>query len=280
MWNQFASAGHVPENLPDWRAATGFAEAETGLPTAAIAVKTKLAPGESRNVTFALAWDFPVITFGAGRSWKRAYTTEWGAKGDQAARIACHAITNHRQWRDEINAWHARHADENGNDPHRAGMMLNELYFLVDGNTVWTARQTKAPSHFGLIECPDYDFYNALDLWAYASEAIFRHWPELEHLVMDLARTGWRQQSRIEASFQTFHKYYREYIWEKEAKLAAVSDAEEGVDLSDFVSFELPPAQPLSEVVRRNLLQIVCLILFIVVGYAGAYVAMLRYDVR
>ncbi len=69
VWNAFASAGHVPENLPDWRAATGFAEAESGLPSAAIAVNTKLAPGESRNVTFALAWDFPVITFGAGRSW-------------------------------------------------------------------------------------------------------------------------------------------------------------------------------------------------------------------
>ncbi len=185
LWNEFASAGHLPENLPDWRAASGFAETESGLPCAAIAVRTKLAPGENRNVTFALAWDFPVIAFGAGRSWKRAYTTEWGAKGDQAAKIACHALQNHRQWRGEINAWHTRHAADNGNDPHRAGMMLNELYFLVDGMTVWTAREIKTPSHFGLIECPDYDVYNALGPWAYASEALFRHWPELAHMVMD-----------------------------------------------------------------------------------------------
>lgn len=208
VWNEFASAGYVPENLPDWRAATGFAEIQTGLPTAAIAVKTLLAPGESRNITFALAWDFPTITFGAGRSWKRGYTAEWGDQGDQAARIACHAIKNHRQWRGEINAWHTRHAAENGTDPHRAGMMLNELYFLVDGNTVWTARDIKVPSHFGLIECPDYDVYNPLDLWTYASEAVFRHWPELEDMVMDdfagLALQGDATQRRHMTSGHTF----------------------------------------------------------------------------
>jgi non-lysosomal glucosylceramidase len=184
LWSDFSANGHVPENLPDWRAAPGFAEAESGLPSAAIAVKTLLAPGESRNVTFALAWDFPVISFGAGRSWKRAYTAQWGAQGDQAARIACHAIANHRQWRGEINAWHTRHAADNGNDPHRAGMMLNALSFLVDG-AVWTARDIRVPSHFGLIECPDHDVYNPLDGWTCASEAVFRHWPELEDLVMD-----------------------------------------------------------------------------------------------
>ncbi len=208
VWSDFAANGHVPENLPDWRAAAGFAEAESGLPTTAIAVKTLLAPGESRNVTFALAWDFPTISFGAGRSWKRAYTAEWGAKGDQAARIACHAIANHRQWRGEINAWHTRHAAENGNDPHRAGMMLNELYFLVDGNTVWTARDIKTPSHFGLIECPDYDYYNSLDLWTYASEAVYRHWPELEDMVMDgfagFAMAGDATQRRHMTGGQTF----------------------------------------------------------------------------
>jgi len=208
LWTDFAANGHVPENLPDWRAAPGFAEAESGLPTAAIAVKTLLAPGESRNVTFALAWDFPTMTFGAGRSWKRAYTAEWGGKGDQAARIACHAVANHRQWRGEINAWHTRHASENGNDPHRAGMMLNELYFLIDGNTVWTARDIKVPSHFGLIECPDYDVYNPLNAWTYACEAIFRHWPELEGMVMDdfagFAIAGDAVQRRHMQSTSTF----------------------------------------------------------------------------
>ncbi|HSG95855.1 MAG TPA: GH116 family glycosyl hydrolase, partial [Afifellaceae bacterium] len=183
-WSGFAANGHVPENLPDWRAAPGSAHAESGLPAAAIAVKTQLAPGENRNVTFALAWDFPTIAFGAGRNWKRAYTAEWGARGDQAARIACHAVANHRRWRGEINAWHTRHAAENGNDPHRAGMMLNELYALVDGS-VWTAREVKARSHFGLIECADHDCCSSLDLWAYASEAVYRHWPELEGMVMD-----------------------------------------------------------------------------------------------
>ena len=68
-----------------------------------------------------------------------------------------------------------------GDAPHRAGVAINELYFLVDGLTVYTSA-TGSPDkkqHFGLIECHDYALYNTLDLWIYAAEAVGRLYPEL-----------------------------------------------------------------------------------------------------
>ena len=43
-----------------------------------------LAPGESRSVRFALAWDLPVVEFGAGRRWYKRYTRDWGRTGERA----------------------------------------------------------------------------------------------------------------------------------------------------------------------------------------------------
>ena len=183
----FRQTGAAPELAQGWVVESGFRENLPGLPTGAVVAGATLAPGESRVISFSLAWDLPVISFGQGRRWWRGYTDQWGREGRAATAIASHALRQATDWDARIDGWHAEVAAAAGDAPHRAGLAINELYFLVDGMTVLTSAHD-APDgrrHFGLIECHDYALYNTLDLWIYAAEAVGRHFPELAAMVAE-----------------------------------------------------------------------------------------------
>lgn len=181
FWNRFSTDGRAPDLGPGWLVESGFRESPPGLPTGALSARMSLAPGESREVTFVLAWDLPVIRFGQGRRWFRAYTDQWGSDARASATIAAHALQNAGIWETEITNWHSDICARAGDTPHQAGMAINELYFLTDGLTVYTsaAGSPDGKRHFGIIECHDYALYNTLDLWIYAAEAVGRLYPEL-----------------------------------------------------------------------------------------------------
>ena len=185
VWEALRDHGDLPDLGPGFVTEAGFREVSPGLPTGAVAVRHVIAPGASVEVDFALAWDLPVIAFGQGRRWYRAHTDEWGRDGRSAAAICARALDRADAWQARVEGWHARIARELGPEPHRAGMALNELYFLVDGLTALTSAHG-APDgrrHFGLIECHDYALYDTLDLWVYAAEAVAAFDPELSAMV-------------------------------------------------------------------------------------------------
>lgn len=187
FWTPFLETGLAPQLDQSWVVEGGFRENLPGLPTGAVAASVLLAPRESRVVTFSLAWDLPAISFGQGRRWWRGYTDQWGRDGTSATAIADHALRHATEWETRIDTWHDDVDKEVGDDPHRAGQIINELYFLVDGMSVLTSAEG-APDgrpHFGLIECHDYALYNTLDLWIYAAEAVGRHFPELAAMVAE-----------------------------------------------------------------------------------------------
>ncbi len=181
FWNAFVATGDAPDLGPGWRVESGFRENAPAHPTAAVSARTTLSPGQEREVTFALVWDLPVITFGQGRRWFRAYTDEWGRTGTAAAAISRHAHDHADDWQSAITGWHDTVATELGDEPHRAGMAINESYFLVEGLTVHTSAygSPDGKPHFGIIECHDYALYNTLDLWVYAAEAVARFLPDV-----------------------------------------------------------------------------------------------------
>ena len=71
----------------------------------AVAATVDLAPGERRSIRFALAWDLPVVEFGAGRRWYKRYTRDWGRTGERAFDLASHALEQAPAWRAAIEAW-------------------------------------------------------------------------------------------------------------------------------------------------------------------------------
>ena len=181
LWDPFLDAGDLPALGAGWVTESGFRETPPAHPAGAVCARVALTPGESREVVATLCWDLPRITFGQGRSWFRAHTDRWGRQGRAAGPITAHAHDNAADWERRVSAWHAETARALGDAPHRAGVAINEAYFLVDGLTVATSAQGSPDgrAHFGIIECHDYALYDTLDLWVYAAEAVARFFPDL-----------------------------------------------------------------------------------------------------
>jgi non-lysosomal glucosylceramidase len=192
QWTDFAADGRLDAAPP------ARADSPTAGPAgAAIAATTTLAPGERRSVRFALAWDLPMVEFGAGRRWWKRYTRDWGRSGTRAWDLACHALVEAPAWRAAIEAWQGPILhDPERPDWYRAAL-FNELYFLVDGGTFWEAGEVGGPvpdpddvGRFALLECVDYPFYDTVDVDFYASFAIQALYPALEQRgIRDLLAT-------------------------------------------------------------------------------------------
>lgn len=189
IWAPFAKTGALESDQTSWLAACGFAEESTGTLGGALSATVTLVPGEEMIVPMTLVWDFPIVTFGGGRRYYRRYTEFIGRNGNNAVVLAREALERAADWSMAIDDWHARHIAPSPLPPKLAGMMFNELYLLVDGLTAWTSgavEDGEADDFFGVIECPDYPYYDTLDLWVYASLALAVHWPELDRAVATL----------------------------------------------------------------------------------------------
>jgi len=180
LWRDFAADGRL-----DRTAIASFpAEAAGG---AAVCATIVLEPGERRSVRFAIAWDLPVVEFGAGRRWWKRYTRNWGRSGDRAVDLARHALEQAPAWRRAIEAWQAPYLVDRRRPDWYVTALFNELYFLVDGGSFWEAGEVGAETpgaddagRFGLLECVDYPFYDTVDVDFYASFALLELYPELE----------------------------------------------------------------------------------------------------
>ncbi len=181
LWADFASDGRLE---PSTDPRPSIAGEPIG---AAVAATVELAPGERRSIRFAVAWDLPVVEFGAGRRWWKRYTRAWGRTGVRAFDLARHALEAAPSWRDAIEAWQRPVLESDVRPDWYKSALFNELYFLVDGGSFWEAGEVDGPDpdpddpgRFALLECLDYPFYDSVDVDFYASFAILRLFPELE----------------------------------------------------------------------------------------------------
>lgn len=155
---------------------------------AALAVTLDLAPGQTLTLPFTLAWDMPVATFPSGTQWYKRYTRFWGRDGSNAWVIAADAQHNYRHWRDAIERWQAPILADTQRPEWYKTALFNELYFLVDGGTLWVDGLVDSDSsseqneQFSYLECYDYPFYGTLDVAFYSSWAMLELWPRLEQL--------------------------------------------------------------------------------------------------
>ena len=93
----------------------------------------------------------------------------------------------------------------------------------------------------------------------------------------DVAQTGFTQQEQLENAVAAYLRSLSTYVRKK--RLTPFDDWSE-VDLSDFSWFTYQRNDPFSASLARNVYQILNLALLAILGFAGTYVAILRYDVR
>ena len=184
IWEPFARDGSLPESDNDRRSGADDPA------SAALALRFRLEPGAELELPVVIAWDLPVTSFATGSRALRRYTDRFGAEGDNAAAIAAEALRDWRDWRAAIEAWQ-RPVLERSDLPEPLRMaLLNELYDLASGGTLWTAAGPEDPvGRFGVLECLDYAWYESLDVRLYGSFALLQLWPELDKAVLrDFAR--------------------------------------------------------------------------------------------
>ena len=196
---------------------------------AAVCARVSVAPGEKRELAFALAWDAPVARFGpraSGTAWYRRYTLFRGRDGRAAPALAQEALHRCVSWEERIAAWQQPILADPDLPDWCKSLLFNELYYLADGGTIWTAGRadeaaSEAPApgpagdaapgapapgpaagfdrrdplpepsigHFAYLEGHEYLMYNTFDVHFTAAFALLELFPELElSLMRDFAR--------------------------------------------------------------------------------------------
>lgn len=145
LWNHFLESGDAISTLNNKISSIDhISTSSSGTKVAsAICIRKIVKSKTSTSASFSLAWDHPEVTFGSGTTLPRYYTKFFGKSGLSAANIASYALLNSHVWEDEIVKWQnetikiSENKDSDIPDYYQYHL-FNELYYLVDGGTVWT----------------------------------------------------------------------------------------------------------------------------------------------
>jgi len=180
IWSAFSADGTLPNHN------TGIVSAGEEI-AAAIAVRVVVKPGEIACIPMTLAWDLPIVQFGAGRKWLRRYTRFFSSTGTNACEIARTALRSYDTWSDAIDRWHNSFVEERSTPQWYRAELFNELYHLPDVGMLWgyellpdVDASFNGDEGFTHLECYDYPYLGTLDVRFYGSWPLLMFWPELE----------------------------------------------------------------------------------------------------
>jgi non-lysosomal glucosylceramidase len=163
----------------------------------AVCVKITIPANSNREIVFSQSWDLPITRFGLSSYYKR-YTRFYGkeARNDTnviAQKIAIDGLNNYKKWENMIIEWQKPVSSDPFLPSWYKATLFNELYYVVDGGTVWTDGPKLGSNekldhdengflsmHFSYLEGHEYVMFNTYDVHFYASSALIMNWPELQ----------------------------------------------------------------------------------------------------
>ncbi len=179
LWEEFSRTGILKDNADITPSAKG--EVIGG----AVAGWVKVKAGQTTEIVFALSWDMPRIHFGLGRTHLRRYTVFYEENGIAAPMMARDALMHYPEWERKIENWQNPVINDLELPNWYKCALFNELYYLVDGGTIWAYPDGVKPNekemgHFAYLESHDYRMYNTYDVHFYSSIALAILFPKIE----------------------------------------------------------------------------------------------------
>ena len=115
-----------------------------------------------------------------------------------APQLARDALLQYGDWEKQIKRWQKPILDDRGLPAWYKMALFNELYYLVDGGSLWAYPVRKKVTdpqrdlgHLAYLEGQEYPMFNTYDVHFYASFALAMNWPLLElSLQRDFARAA------------------------------------------------------------------------------------------
>ncbi|KAF2368613.1 Glycosyl-hydrolase family 116 catalytic region [Trinorchestia longiramus] len=198
LWQSLASTGQLSDNFCSKdKPPKPSPVSELGM---ALNCQVQVAAGERRSFEQALVWDMPLIHFKSRQMQYRRRYSRWFSGDGAAVRIAEHAFKQYRHWEDSLDAWQNTILDDPKLPAWFKSALLNQLYYVADGGTVWVdVPDEEAASfpkddprleygRFAYLESHEYRMFNTYDVHFYASWALAMLWPELQRsLQYDMA---------------------------------------------------------------------------------------------
>lgn len=162
---------------------------EYGQLSTAISVTVKIKPGEIIEIPFCLAWNIPIVRFGTGKCFQRKYVTFFDLDSLTIYNVIKTGFKDWKKWERAINEnqkfiTHNIHYDE-----WFKCSLLNELYYIVDGGTMWLL-DYDGEEHFAYLEGLEYLMYNTYDVHFYSCFALLENWPYLNELIQNDISNG------------------------------------------------------------------------------------------
>ncbi|CCD72306.3 Non-lysosomal glucosylceramidase [Caenorhabditis elegans] len=192
LWSDLEAYGHLSsyDHLPSKPKELGIAVCSSFF----------VPPDGAHNTQFSLTWYMPQVHFGtAERFYNRRYCRFFnGPDADEVTAAICrHGLQNFSTWQKKIEDWQAPVLNDQKLPEWYKSAIFNELYYIVDGSTVWfeydpdwkteeslmseqTEKQFKEYGRFGYMESWEYFMINTYDVHFYSSWAILKNWPQIE----------------------------------------------------------------------------------------------------
>ena len=138
VWRQFHEKGRLSACPLTGSALPVVPPSREGSTVAsAVCVSRTVSAGGTDTASFSLAWDCPAARFGAGKAVYRYYTSFFGRAGSAASSLASYGLAHCHRWERDIFAWQEVNREELV-PPYYRHQLYNELYYLVDGGTIWS----------------------------------------------------------------------------------------------------------------------------------------------